>query len=152
MNRKTSAKPIRQVVLALLARRDYASQELAKKLRAKGYSPEEIEQVIQDLGRINLVDDGRYAEFTVHRHRERGLGPRRIAQTLKACGIEEALITPHLNEHDPIWLSIIQTVWQKRFRGKQPTNPQEYAQQMRFLQYRGFTTEQIHSVLVTPLT
>jgi regulatory protein len=151
VNAQIPVKPIRQVVLALLARRDYASQELTKKLHAKGYSQAEIEQVLQDLSRMNLVDDGRYTEFAVHRHRERGLGPRRIAQTLKACGIEDTLITTYLNEHDPAWLSIIQAVWHKRFRGKQPANAREYAQQMRFLHYRGFTPEQIHSVLVTPL-
>ncbi len=74
----------------------------------------------------------------------RGYGPRYIAQELKQKGISEELIEEFIDERDPLWLEHLQSVRERKFGDKVPEHYQEQARQSRFLQYRGFSSEQIH--------
>lgn len=59
------------------------------------------------------------------------------------------MIEHQLEISDNAWLENVRHVWQKRFKNKLPNDFKTRAQQVRFLQYRGFTREQIESVLTT---
>lgn len=65
---------------------------------------------------------------------------------LRARGVPEDLIEENLKIKDNIWLEIIQSVWKKRFKHTKAFDFKMRSRAMRFLQYRGFTHEQINSV------
>jgi regulatory protein len=52
---------------------------------------------------------------------------------------------------DNAWFAAAYKVWRKHFKGILPTDFLLRAKQMRFLQYRGFTREQIEFTFKSPL-
>lgn len=65
---------------------------------------------------------------------------------LQAKGVDQETIAELIDITDNAWFIQAQSVWQKHFKGRQPTDFKSRAKHMRFLQYRGFTREQIESV------
>ncbi len=130
-----------------MARRDYSQHDISQKLKAKGYTHPDIASVISDLAKAGLINDVLFAENYIHWRRAKGCGPLRISMELKAHGITEEMIAEHLHISDNAWFIDAHNSWRKHFKGKKPTDFKNRAKQMRFLQYRGFTREQIESVL-----
>ncbi|MDH5182063.1 MAG: recombination regulator RecX [Gammaproteobacteria bacterium] len=140
-------KEVRSSALDLLARREHSSRELTDKLVAKGYDRSEIAPALQALSREGLLSDERFAEAFVSSRLQRGSGPQRINQELQQRGINTELIDACLDERDEVWFRSARQVREKKFGRQLPTDFQERARQMRFLQYRGFTMAQIrHAV------
>jgi regulatory protein len=80
---------VREAALALLSRREHSRRELARKLRRKGHSRDQIEVVLTRLEEVGLVSDERYARlFVTDTLAVRPLGRRRIVQGLRLKGIE----------------------------------------------------------------
>jgi regulatory protein len=79
----TSGPSAFAAALALLAGRSLTTGELKRRLRCKGYAPEEIAEASGRLADLSLLDDRRtaatWAESAAH---VRGLGPRRIREGL----------------------------------------------------------------------
>lgn len=138
---------IRQTILRLLTRRNHSQYELLQKLRARGHSPAAILPILTALQEAGLINDNSYAEHYIHWRRQRGYGPERIALELKARGVADETIAEQLQITDNAWFIEIQRVWQKQFKGIIPTDFKSRATQMRFFQYRGFTLDQINSLL-----
>ena len=134
---------IRRAALNYLARRDHSQLELAKKLRGNDYSEADISALITDLIQSGLVNDQRYAENYCHWRRAKGVGPIRISLELEARGISEETIAEVVQITDNAWFTEAQHLWRKRFKAIVPTDFKDRAKQMRFLQYRGYTREQI---------
>jgi regulatory protein len=132
--------------IAYLARRDYASQELAAKLRQKGFDDAEITRVIADLVQRRAIDDARYAERFVATHAARGQGPVRIRQALGEAGVAGEHVDAVL-EGGPDFVVIARRVRARKFGADLPGTFADKAKQSRFLQYRGFTSEQIRAAL-----
>jgi regulatory protein len=116
---------------------------LRAKLKAKAIGPAEIEQLIDQLAGEGLQSDQRFTESYLHSRTQRGYGPLRIEQELYERGIDEQLIQSCLAERDADWTEILHSVRQKKFGRAWPTGFNEQAKESRFLQYRGFTTDQI---------
>lgn len=135
-----------QMAVRYLARRDHSHQELRQKLKQKDYTPSDIEAALQKLSQAGLLSDYRFAENYTKSRRRKGYGPQRIALELQEKGIPPEMIAEVLEITDNSWSSEVFQVWRKRFKGIQPKDFKERARQMRFLQYRGFTTEQINTV------
>lgn len=144
MNETTTC--IQRAAIAMLARRDHSAYELTQKLKIKGYPAGMIEPLLIELAQKGFLNEQRYTENYIYSHRNKGNGPLRIARALEARGIADEMIAKHLQITDNAWFIVVRSVWQKHFKGKMPTNLKERAKQMRFLQYRGFTHEQIGSV------
>lgn len=138
---------IRRKALALLTRRDHSAQELKQKLSQRGFDNTAIDTVILSLKEHGLQDDGRFAENYAHYRRARGYGPRRIAMELQTRGVAEPMIAEQVKITDNAWFTEIRSLWRKQFKGRQPADHKERARQMRFLYNRGFTQEQINSLL-----
>jgi regulatory protein len=130
----------------LLARREHTELELSRKLRAKGFSDNEIEATLTALIAENLLNNVRFIESYIHYRRQKGYGPLHIHAALNARGMTEDMIEHHLNITDNAWFALARKTWQKRFKGIYPTDFKIRAQHIRFLQYRGFTPEQINSI------
>ncbi len=132
--------------VSLLARRDYATGELADRLRRDGYPDEAIAAVIADLAAGRILDDARFAAHYVAYHAQRGQGPRRIAADLGSRGVTQALIDAAVAA-GPDWGALAREVRTRRFGLPLPESWPEKAKQGRFLQYRGFSSDHVRSAL-----
>jgi regulatory protein len=136
----------RLAAVTLLARRDFASGELAARLKEDGYPAEGVAAVIADLTAGRILDDVRFATQYVAYHAQRGHGPRRIAMDLGARGLAplhiEAAVAAGAD-----WAALAREVRIRRFGPGLPQSWAEKAKQGRFLQYRGFSSDHIRSAL-----
>jgi regulatory protein len=136
---------IRSVALALQSYREHGARELEVKLTRKGYDSLTATQVIADLRESGLVSDHRFAEAFVRSHAARGHGPVRIRYALRELGVASELIEPSLAAEDFDWAELAAKLRHRKFGDGVPKTYAERAKQMRFLQYRGFSTDQIRA-------
>ncbi len=141
---KAPSLSCRNAALGLLARREHSTQELQRKLDARGYGNDEIDTVLADLHREHLLSDERFTEEYVRFRVNKGFGPVRLKQELAERGISAAQAAPYLEGYD--WFDLAAEARVKRFGHLEPDDFKHRAKQMRFLQYRGFTAEQIRNV------
>jgi len=128
--------------LRLLARRDFAPEELAGRLAARGFAAEVTGQVIAALIESGSVNAARYAENYVSWEAARGHGPVRIAAELRQRGVESPLIDTALAA-GPDWRQLALKTVRGRFGAQAPGSFRERARRARFLQYRGFSADHI---------
>lgn len=127
----------------LLARREHSVKELKTKLVKAEFDVDDVDDVIQKLTNSNLQSDQRFTENYIRYRSQRGFGSQRIRQELKERGVNAELISTELHTAEIDWFSLAMTVRCKRFGESAPDDVKERAKQHRFLQYRGFTHEQI---------
>ncbi len=137
---------IRSVILALQTYREHGAKELEAKLSRKGYDSMTTQQVIEDLRESGLVSDRRFAEAVVRSHVARGHGPLRIRYELRELGVAQELIDASLTGEVSDWRALAIEVRRRKFGECIPPTYVQRAKQMRFLQYRGFSTDQIRAV------
>jgi regulatory protein len=142
-----NAAAVRKQALAMLARREHSSAELRRKLTVKGFPAKIIDDVLSDLDGERWLSDERFVEMFIRARRERGYGPVRIRAELTERGIDDAVIAAYLDASDPEWLQRLERAKTKRFGVSKAPDFPERARQMRFFQARGFTMEQIRTVL-----
>ena len=131
---------LRVRALQLLTRRDYSRAELQKKLAAHAESAEELASVLDTLQGERLLSDHRYATQRVTARAGR-YGDARLKQELRLKGVSDDDIAAALPEGGDETERCL-AVWQRKF-GQPAQTPEERAKQMRFLQYRGFSSEAI---------
>jgi regulatory protein len=132
--------------VALLARREFCSIELGEKLLAQGYQPDTVRSALADLIERRYLDDERYVRQFVVSHAERGRGPQRLRRDLAALGLPAALIEAQLESHGD-WALLARRTLTRRFGASPPGSWPEKARRMRFLQYRGFSLDDIRFAL-----
>ncbi len=135
---------LRVRALQLLTRRDYSRAELQKKLAAHAESAEELASVLDALQGERLLSDHRYATQRVTARAGR-YGDARLKQELRLKGVSDDDIAAALPEGGDETERCL-AVWQRKF-GQLAQTPEERAKQMRFLQYRGFSSEAIRRAL-----
>jgi regulatory protein len=134
--------------VTLLARRDYSSVDLKKKLAERGYTEHAREVVVDDMVSMNKVNDERFGQNLVAFRARRGHGPARIRQQLKKSGLtREAIDGAVKGEEAPDFLALARATRIRKFGPEIPKDRKERARQARFLQYRGFSTDHIRAVL-----
>lgn len=138
-------KRLRLSALRILTRRDYGSAELQRKLERKGFGADPVRAVLDTLRREGLLNDGRFAESAVRQHVLRGHGPMRIRAELRTQGLPVEGIDSALQSAEVDWADLASEVRRKRFGAGPPRSAAERAKQGRFLQYRGFDSEQIRA-------
>jgi regulatory protein len=97
------------------------------------------------LRESGLVSDHRFAEAFVRSHAARGHGPVRIRYALRELGVATELIEPSIAAEDFDWAELAAKLRLRKFGERAPKSYTERAKQMRFLQYRGFVTDQIRA-------
>ena len=133
--------------MRLLATREHSQHELRRKLSQKGHDTSDIERAIEQLVAQKLQSDERFVESFIKSHRERGKGPKRIRLELQQHKLADGLVEMYLDENDDAWKELARTVKSKKFGDKKPDDFQQQVKQARFLEYRGFTHDQISAVL-----
>lgn len=137
----------RHSAVGLLARREHAKSELKQKLRYRGYDEEIAAEVIDELSLKRLVSDERFAEAFIRGKAERGQGPVRLRAELRQLKVAGELIERYLLAAQVDWGRLAAEVRRRKFKEAVPKAPGERAKQVRFLQYRGFTADQIRAAL-----
>ena len=99
------------------------------------------------LKAAGMQSDARYTEAYVRNRMAKGYGPVRISRELHERGIREELVAQVLAAMETDWEELVQAVRQKKFGRQVPADFKEQARQSRFLQYRGFTYQQIGNAL-----
>ncbi|SCZ49671.1 regulatory protein RecX [Thiohalomonas denitrificans] len=138
---------VRETAIRLLARREHSRRELAFKLDGRGFDREQVDPILDDLESRGLLSDVRFAEFFVRSRVSNGCGPLRIRAELRERGVEDGVIAGQLAEVDADWCELAAQVRRKRFGEPIPGEFKQRAKQMRFLQYRGFESEQIRAAV-----
>lgn len=141
------AKPTRTIRVAAmdyLSRREHATHELFQKLLAKGeYEADDISVALARLTNQDLLSDVRFTEAFIHQRANRGSGPLKIRAELRQKGISDAMIETFLDERNVLWCKSAQAVYLKKYGSEYPSDLKVKARQNRFLQSRGFSSEQI---------
>ncbi len=85
-------KKAQEIAWRLLARKDYSREEMRRKLKQKGFSFSEIDDVLQKLSAQQLLNDLHYGQRLADYYgREKLWGPARIKHKLKEKGISSEL-------------------------------------------------------------
>jgi regulatory protein len=133
--------------LRLLARREHSIEELRRKLLRQGHANAAIDVVIDQLSARRLISDVRFAGNLVRRGSARGHGPVRIRTELRSQGIAEAVIQAEFAGANCDWAQLASRARMRKFGTCLPGDSAERAKQARFLQYRGFTVDQIRAAI-----
>jgi regulatory protein len=136
-----------RVALALLAGREHGRRELTRKLDARGFPAEVIAAVVAALESSGALAEARFTETFVRSRIAKGQGPQRIRGELAQRGVAEADVDAALRDADVDWLASARAARRKRFGAAPPSDFRERARQARFLEYRGFTGEQVRGAL-----
>ncbi len=131
--------------IRLLSRREHSSKELKRKLLEREFDSHTIDNTLISLQDENLQSDDRFAECYVRSKVQKGVGPVRLRRDLREHEICDEMIDCYL--HDQQWRQLAVEVRRKRFGSALPESFEERAKQMRFLQYRGFSSEQINAAM-----
>ncbi|MBS0358280.1 MAG: regulatory protein RecX [Proteobacteria bacterium] len=143
---ENSIASVRQKILELQARREHSQAEIREKLKLKGFELDFIDQAIQEFLVKRLIRDDRFCEMYVRQRVRRGYGPVRISAELQQRGVSEDLIHDALSQSELDWETQVTEVRAKKFGNQLPKDEMLRIKQIRFLQYRGFTLEQIRKL------
>lgn len=146
-NTADTDKKVEIAAVRLLARREHGTRELKRKLSAKGHEEDAVDRVLEKLGAKKLVCDERFVSTFVHHHARRGQGPIRIRAELRQQGIADPDIEQEIADSTVDWAGAAIEVRRRKFGMQRPGSLAERAKQARFLQYRGFTADQIRAAL-----
>lgn len=130
----------------LLARREQSFAELTRKLTQKFPDFDRETVILPALERLreeNLQSDARFTEAFVRYRQTRGSGPLKIAMELGQKGIADSAIHTALYAGDYDWAALCREAMVKRFGDGPPLDLAEKQKRYRFLQQRGFDSEQI---------
>jgi regulatory protein len=136
---------LRERAIRLLAGREHTRTELAGKLAQHVEEGENLEALLDELTRRNLLSEARYVESRLHRL-GRKYGAARIERELRAKGLSKETAAAAARTARASELERAREVWRRKFRSP-PQTREERARQTRFLQARGFSFDSIRSVL-----
>ena len=104
-----------------------------------------LDSVLEKLKDDGHQSDERYTEAFVRSRVNRGDGPVKIRHALAQNGILPDTIDRYLDQGENFWCALLTEVRDRKFGGRAPSDYSEWARQARFLQSRGFTSEQIRN-------
>ncbi|GKT11065.1 MAG: regulatory protein [Thiomicrorhabdus sp.] len=156
---QTLSKQIESRAVYLLGMREHGAKELKSKLVTKFPETTELLDECQELPGLikSLIDDvlkhcqdnnwqsdERYIEQGVRNWAAKGSGPIKIRQKLMAASYREDLITMYLDWDESEWIEIAREVLTKKYGDTlKPSERNQQAKRMRFLQSRGFAPNTI---------
>ena len=130
--------------LDALARREHSVHELRRKLIHAATDAEVAAAVMTQLQSDGLVNDERFAEQLCRSKYRRGFGPVRVKYELNQHRLTPEIIEQAMVAYEGEWASRAVEVREKKFGASQPENYKDWAKQARFLQSRGFGSDEIN--------
>lgn len=151
IKKKTQQQTALHCGVGLLARREHSEFELRQKLNTREFNPDDIDTAIERLLDKDYLSDTRFAQSTCRYRVNRGYGWRYIANELKQKGVCSTIIQQLQNNCEIDWYLQAELAYNKRFGESSVKDPQdsqkEKAKKIRFLQYRGFSTDEIFAIV-----
>jgi regulatory protein len=130
----------------LLARREHGFAELMTKLKQRfrdDVSCSDIQNVVQRLRDQGLQCDRRFAQSFVRMRCLQGKGPVRVCYELKTKSIDEALVQSAVYEQQLDWFEAAKSTYERKYPYPEVLDYRERAKRLRFMTYRGYTSDQI---------
>ena len=137
----------RKKAMDYLARREHGRAELINKLTKFGFEAATADDAVAELVEDNLQSDQRFVELFIASRISQGKGPVKIRADLRERDIGGGIVDIGLQDADQDWYASACAVREKKFGQEYPADFNEKARQMRFLQSRGFDTEQIRAAV-----
>lgn len=138
---EASASQVRRLAMDYLARREHGFEELLAKLKQRGVPDSLAQAELQKLADEGLQDDERFSDMYTRAQAARGKGPLYIRNGLRARGMESSGAEAALRRAGVDWTLSAIDVASKRYPDGL-AGQAEKAKGLRFLQQRGFTSEQ----------
>lgn len=147
-------KQLYQYAVWLLGRREYAGTELSRKLKRKITEKQEtsptdetvLPRVMARLTESQYLDDSRSISLFFQAGVRKLHGPVRVRQELRQRGFDGELIDSVFSAQAVDWFDQAQQAKMKKFGDSAPADYKEKQKQMRYLLYRGFTSDQIYEL------
>lgn len=136
-------KIIIDAITRMLARREHSKEEIYLKLAQKGFERPAFIEVVEEFATADVQSDLRYAEMRIRACAAKGQGTVRIIRELEQHHISGTIIDTAMAEADIDWFELASRVKVKKFGDAIETDFKGKQKQMQFLNYRGFTQEQI---------
>ncbi len=145
--------------VGLLARREHSRVEIEQKLKQREFTQEDIDMAIEILLIKDYLSDERFAASRCRYQSSRGYGWLFIANELKQKGVCATIIQKLRESCEIDWYLQAELAYNKRFGEKCASDvdssnkldkkaaQRAKAKRIRFLQYRGFSIDEILSVL-----
>ena len=140
-------RTVQTAAYALLAGRDFSRHELTERLLRKGYGAAVVEAAVVVIVQEGFLREERFAEQFVTQRAGRGHGPLRVRMGLRDKGVESETIEQALDTTETDWIQAAREARRRKFGLSPPADYRERAKQARFLQYRGFSSDQIRAAL-----
>ncbi len=136
-------KAILHCAVDLLSRREHSYKELFNKLKLREHSEDEISPVLEYLIEKDYLSEERFAESLFRTRMNKGYGWRSIKSELSQKGVCSSIIH-ELNKNQQIdWYLQAELAYNKRFGENDIKDQKEKAKRIRFMQYRGFSSDEI---------
>ena len=133
--------------VSLLARRDYASGELARTLSKMTENREKIDKALSRLVECGYLDDNRLITHMIDKHFRKKHGPARIKQEIRQKGFSPELVEQMLEKVDVDWYAMARELKVSKFGDAVASEAKEKNKQIRYLQYKGFSMDMIFEAL-----
>lgn len=140
-------KEILHKAIDFLSRRDHSKQELYNKLLKKEFDNDEIIVVLDFLQAKNYFNDLNFAEMILRSRVSKGYGWRYIVQELQQKGVSREVVSQLQENHEIDWYYQAELAYNKRFANAEIKDQKDKAKRIRFLQYRGFSTDEIFALI-----
>jgi regulatory protein len=140
-------RTVRTAAYALLAGRDFSRHELATRLLRKGFQPDLVTAAVAAVVQEGLLREERFAEQFVSQQSGRGRGPVRIRMGLREKGVDAETVEQAFGATETDWVRAAREARRRKFGPDLPADARLRAKQARFLQYRGFSSDQIRAAL-----
>jgi regulatory protein len=137
----------RKKAMDLLARREHGFNELIEKLKLREFDEDIAYSVVSKLRTEGLQSDERFAEIFTRVRVSKGIGPIKIMYELRVKGIEEKLAYKSSYKDNEEWLKLGRKVLNKKFNFSDLETKGNWLQAARFLQQRGFNSDQVKLII-----
>ncbi|MEE4295289.1 MAG: regulatory protein RecX [Wenzhouxiangella sp.] len=144
---EASPADLREAALRLLARREHSAQELARKLKRKGWPEPMIEPCVGELAEAGLQSDERFAEGFARSRAEKAYGPVRIKAELAERGIDRSLAVRALGSLEVDWLAQAAKWYGRRYGDVPASDFREKSRRRQALTRRGFDESVIRELI-----
>lgn len=142
-NKQEIYKQLRHKITRFLSKREHSVAELVQKLSLQEFAEPDIHHVLDKFVQNGIQSDTRFTFHFVRNCMMKGQGLSRVKQALKAHDIDSAMLHQALEELDVDWYAKAYEVKCKKFGDEVEKDWSKKQKQMRFLQYRGFSQDQI---------
>ena len=130
-------------------RREHSRKELSRKLSAKGVEREEADLALEKLSRQDFQNDERFASALARSRASAGYGPVRIQAELATHGLGRDVIAAAIESCERDWDESARDLAQRRFAGKELSDPALRRRALDLLLRRGFNQRSALAALRT---